>query len=70
MLPGLDSCQRCHVDEGSNARVVGQRVPSGCALCHDYHMDDGVPAMILRNRVRGQRWESTVTPVAAHSRAR
>jgi Cytochrome c7 and related cytochrome c len=60
MIPGLNSCQRCHGGEGSNSVV-----PSGCAMCHDYHMDQGVPAMILRRRVRGQRWETTVTPVAA-----
>jgi hypothetical protein len=34
-------------------------------MCHDYHINEGVPAMILRQRVRGQRWESTVTPVTA-----
>jgi hypothetical protein len=65
LIPGLESCQRCHVGEGSNQRTVGQRVSSSCAMCHDYHIDEGVPAMILRQRVRGQRWESTVTPVAA-----
>jgi len=79
LIPGLESCQRCHVGENSNISVIGQRVSSGCAMCHDYHMDEGVPAMILRQRVRGQRWESTTipvtqapaaTPMAALSRAR
>jgi hypothetical protein len=60
MIPGLQSCQRCHGGEDSNSAV-----PSGCSMCHDYHMDEGVPAMILRQRVRGQRWETTVTPVTA-----
>jgi hypothetical protein len=65
MVPRLESCQRCHVGENSNQKVIGQRVSSGCAMCHDYHINEGVPAMILRQRVRGQRWESTVTPVTA-----
>jgi hypothetical protein len=70
LVPGLESCQRCHVGEGSNQQVAGQRVSSGCAMCHDYHINEGVPAMILRQRVRGQRWESTVTPVTAAIRSR
>lgn len=65
MIPGLESCQRCHVGENSNQQVIGQRVESSCAMCHDYHMDEGVPAMILRQRVRGNRWESTTIPVAS-----
>ncbi len=64
LIPGLESCQRCHVGENSNQQVIGQRVESSCAMCHDYHMDEGVPAMILRQRVRGNRWESTTIPVA------
>ncbi len=70
LIPGLESCQRCHVGENSNVSVVGQRVSSGCAMCHDYHMDEGVPAMILRQRVRGQRWESTTIPVAQNAPGR
>jgi hypothetical protein len=58
LIPGLESCQRCHGGEGSNSQV-----PSGCAMCHDYHMDEGQPAMLLRQRVRGNRWETTRTPV-------
>lgn len=60
LVPDLASCQRCHGGEGTRSAV-----PSSCAMCHDYHMDGGVPAMLLRQRVRGQRWESTVTPVAS-----
>jgi pSer/pThr/pTyr-binding forkhead associated (FHA) protein len=70
LVPRLESCQRCHVGENSNQQVIGQRVSSGCAMCHDYHINEGVPAMILRQRVRGQRWESTVTPVTASVRSR
>jgi predicted CXXCH cytochrome family protein len=66
LIPGLESCQRCHGDENDRQAAV----PSGCAMCHDYHMDEGAPAMILRQRVRGQRWETTVMPVAGQPRAR
>jgi hypothetical protein len=57
LLPNLASCQTCHGGESSGD------VPSTCAMCHDYHMDEGVPAMLLRQRVRGRRWETTVIPV-------
>jgi predicted CXXCH cytochrome family protein len=55
MLPGLQSCRACHGGESSRLPV-----PSTCAMCHDYHMDQGVPAELLRQRIRGQRRESTV----------
>lgn len=38
LLPGIDSCRTCHGGEKSKADV-----PSGCAMCHSYHMDDGAP---------------------------
>lgn len=57
LLPGVESCRTCHGGESSG------EVPSTCAMCHDYHMDEGVPAMLLRQRVRGRRWETTVIPV-------
>ena len=38
LLPKLDSCRTCHGGEKSRADV-----PSGCAMCHSYHMDDGAP---------------------------
>lgn len=56
LLPGIETCRTCHGGESSGA------VPSTCAMCHDYHMDEGVPAMLLRQRVRGRRWETTVVP--------
>ncbi|HEX8191857.1 MAG TPA: cytochrome c3 family protein [Allosphingosinicella sp.] len=57
LLPRLETCQTCHGGESSG------EVPSTCAMCHDYHMDEGTPAMLLRRRVRGRRWETTVVPV-------
>ena len=49
LIPGLDGkggCRTCHVGEGG-ARLasVKQPVESGCAMCHDYHMDQGAPWM-------------------------
>ncbi|HEV2817356.1 MAG TPA: cytochrome c3 family protein [Allosphingosinicella sp.] len=54
LLPDLASCRDCHGGEHSRAPVA-----STCAMCHDYHMDGGTPAMLLRQRVRGRRWETT-----------
>ena len=64
LLPNLASCRTCHGGESSG------EVPSTCAMCHDYHMDEGVPAMLLRQRVRGRRWETTVIPVEPQPAAR
>lgn len=65
LIPGLDSCRTCHGGESSNSDV-----PSSCAMCHDYHMDEGAPAMLLRKRVHGRRWETTVIPVEAEKGGR
>ncbi|MFT3967337.1 MAG: cytochrome c3 family protein [Sphingobium sp.] len=43
LLPDLKSCRTCHGGEGSNAKVA-----SGCALCHNYHIDDGAPWLTTR----------------------
>ncbi|HEX7852925.1 MAG TPA: cytochrome c3 family protein [Sphingobium sp.] len=43
LLPDLKSCRTCHGGEGSSAKV-----PSGCALCHNYHVDDGAPWLVTR----------------------
>jgi hypothetical protein len=58
LLPDLASCRTCHGGEGSRSPV-----PSTCAMCHDYHMDEGTPSLLLRQRVRGRRWETTVIAV-------
>lgn len=38
LLPGIANCRQCH--GGEKAKVD---VPSGCALCHSYHIGDGAP---------------------------
>lgn len=50
LIPDLASCRTCHGGEGSAAKV-----PSSCAMCHDYHMDEGAPSMLIRRQVRGKR---------------
>jgi predicted CXXCH cytochrome family protein len=58
LLPDAASCRTCH--GGETTRLP---VPSTCAMCHDFHMDEGTPAMLLRQQVRGRRWETSVIPV-------
>ena len=58
LLPNMASCRDCHGGETSRLPVE-----STCAMCHDYHMDEGVPARLLRQQVRGRRWTTTVIPV-------
>ena len=65
LLPDLASCRTCHGGESTSLPV-----PSSCAMCHDYHMDEGTPAQLLRQRVRGRRWETTVIPVQPQPAAR
>ncbi len=55
MIPNVASCRDCH--GGETTRLP---VPSSCAMCHDYHMDEGVPSQLLRQQVRGRRWTTTV----------
>ncbi len=49
LIPGLDGkggCRTCHVGQGgAKLASVKQPVESGCAMCHDYHADDGAPWM-------------------------
>ena len=65
LLPDLAGCRACHGGETSRLPVE-----SRCAMCHDYHMDEGVPAMLLRRQVRGRRWTTTVIPVQPQQPAR
>lgn len=58
LIPNVASCRDCHGGE-----TTGLPVESSCAMCHDYHMDEGVPARLLRQQVRGRRWTTTVIPV-------
>lgn len=47
LLPGIDSCRTCHGGEKSRADV-----PSGCAMCHSYHIGDGAPWTPANQTVR------------------
>ena len=53
LIPDLAGCRTCHGGEGSS-----KPVPSSCAMCHDYHMDEGAPSMLIRQRVRGKKRDS------------
>lgn len=65
LLPDLTSCRSCHGGEGSRAHV-----PSSCAMCHDYHQDQGRPSMLLRQQVRGKKRDSTLAATAGGTAAR
>ena len=42
LLPGIKTCRECHGGEFQKTSDV----PSTCAMCHDYHADDGAPWLI------------------------
>jgi hypothetical protein len=50
LLPALSNCQSCHTGEkgATNAKLVRSGTPSGCAMCHDYHADEGAPWVLKR----------------------
>ncbi|MEP2990589.1 MAG: cytochrome c3 family protein [Parasphingorhabdus sp.] len=39
LLPGIKTCRECH---GGEFQATSD-VPSTCAMCHDYHADEGAP---------------------------
>lgn len=47
LLPGIKTCRTCHGGETSSAKV-----PSSCAMCHSYHLNEGVPWMPRRKDAR------------------
>ncbi len=50
LLPDLASCRTCHGGERTTKPVA-----SSCAMCHDYHIDEGAPSMLIRRQVRGRK---------------
>jgi predicted CXXCH cytochrome family protein len=50
LLPGIATCRGCHGGERT-----AKPVASPCAMCHSYHARPGAPAMVLRQRLRGER---------------
>jgi hypothetical protein len=65
LIPDLKSCRSCHGGEGSHADV-----PSSCAMCHDYHQDQGRPSMLLRQQVRGKKRNMTIASAEERPGAR
>ena len=53
LLPNLASCRTCHGGESA-----GRKVQSSCAMCHDYHLGTGKPAILIRQRVGAKKRES------------
>lgn len=51
LLPTLANCQQCHTGQGgaTHAKLVRSGTASGCAMCHDYHADDGAPWVLQRS---------------------
>ena len=41
LLPGIGECRTCHLGEYSTKA----KVPSGCAMCHNYHPGEGAPVI-------------------------
>ena len=55
LIPGVQSCRTCHGGERTSKPVA-----SSCAMCHDYHMNRGAPAMVVRQRIRGKQRDLAV----------
>jgi hypothetical protein len=57
LIPGIATCRTCHGGERTSKPVA-----STCAMCHDYHRDEGAPAMLIRQQVRGQKRTPALVP--------
>ena len=57
LIPRIATCRGCHGGERT-----AKAVASPCAMCHSYHARPGAPAMVIRQRLRGER---RAVPVAA-----
>lgn len=62
LLPAVANCQSCHTGEPGRTShaLVRSGTASSCAMCHDYHADEGAP-WVLR---RGQRRQAAADRVA------
>lgn len=58
LIPGLATCRNCHGGERTSKAVA-----SPCAMCHSYHARPGAPAMVVRQRLRGERRAEPATAV-------
>lgn len=66
LIPKIASCRACHGGENAHAKV-----PSSCAMCHDYHRGDGAPFAVKtrRDRTGGEARRGTMRFVTDHPRA-
>lgn len=64
LLPGIATCRTCHGGPQAKADI-----PSGCALCHSYHADDGAPWM-TKQRIAGKKIVTNFQRAGVQSRDR
>lgn len=50
LIPTVANCQQCHTGANGahNAQLVRSGTASSCAMCHDYHADEGAPWVLKR----------------------
>ena len=50
LIPTVANCQQCHTGAkgAHNAQLVRSGTASSCAMCHDYHADEGAPWVLKR----------------------
>lgn len=64
LLPGIETCRTCHGGPKAKADI-----PSNCALCHSYHIDEGAP-WTARQRVAAGKTVMNAGPPGAQGRER
>lgn len=62
LLPGIATCRTCHGGPQAKADI-----PSGCALCHSYHADEGAPWM-TRQRTAGMKTVMNFQPMGVQGK--
>ncbi|MBK5263935.1 MAG: cytochrome c3 family protein [Alphaproteobacteria bacterium] len=62
MLPGIATCRTCHGGPEAKADI-----PSSCALCHNYHADEGAP-WATKQRVAAMNPGTNDQPAGAQDR--
>jgi predicted CXXCH cytochrome family protein len=57
LIPGLATCRSCHGGEQTSKPVA-----SSCAMCHNYHLKEGAPTMIVRGLTAGRKRAAGLAP--------
>jgi predicted CXXCH cytochrome family protein len=61
LLPGIETCRTCHGGPKAKAEI-----PSGCALCHSYHADEGAP-WVAKQGVAGRKTMMNFQPMSVQA---